>query len=144
MIRSCIIALCVIALAGCSGRFLQDGDLAGADKLLKQKKYTEAAGSYDKISREAAGTDRGAVALFEAARVRTSYDNPHRDYATALQKFDEFVRKYPNSEMVYDAQSWRSILKAIVELKKENEQLTKSIEQLQKIDVRHEERRKGK
>jgi hypothetical protein len=61
----------------------------------------------------------------------------------ALQGFDEFLRVYPDNERAHDARNWRSVLKMVQELKKENEHLTKSIEELKRIDIRHEEQRKG-
>lgn len=139
-----ILVLSLAALSGCVGSLFHDSDVANANKLVAEKKYADAAVSFDKIAKDASGTERGAVASFSAARLRASYDNPHRDYGSALQKFEDFLRRYPNNELAHDAQNWRFFLKTILELRRENEQLTKNIQQLQKIDVRHEERRKTK
>ncbi len=131
-------------LAGCAGTgvFGFGSDLDRADRLAGEKRYGEALALYMKVAKESAGSNRGAEALFSAATARVFFDNPHRDYALALQQFEEFLQRYPRSEKTREARNWRAILKVIVELKKENEQLTQNIEQLKKIDIRHEERRR--
>ncbi len=137
----------LIGVSGCA-RFnageAVDTDFQTADQLVNNAKYDEAAAAYDKIAKESFGTERGAHALFLAAALPAYHDNPRKDYAKALQSFEEFLRIYPNSDKSRDAQNWRSLLKTILELKKENERLSKSIEELKRIDIRHEERRKGK
>lgn len=133
------------AVSGCASmRFVWDSEFSRAGRFMQEKKYPEAIGIYQKIAKDSSGSARGADGLFLAARARSSYDNPHRDYALALQEFDEFLRRYPDSKKVREAQNWRALLKTVVDLKKENEKLNQSIEQLKKIDIKHEERRKRK
>ena len=139
-----ILLLSVFCLSGCARLTgVQDAELQGADKFFKKKQYSEALEAYNKIAEESAGTERGANALFAAASAQAFYDNPQKDYALALQEFEEFLRLYPNNEKARDAKNWRYFLKMLIELKKENENLATSIEQLKRIDIRHEERRKG-
>lgn len=138
-----LVLLLTCCLSACA-RFKADHDVdfENADRFFMEKKYSEAIAAYDKIAKDSPRSERGAQALYDAAFTHAFYDNPHKDYAVALQAFDEFLREYPNSEKASDAQNWRSILKMVQELKKENEHLTKSIEQLKNIDIRHEERRR--
>lgn len=131
---------CLSACARLMG--VWDGEFENAGRLVKERRYNEALATYCKIARESPASERGASALFACASVRAFYDNPQRDYALALQEFDEFLRLYPNDERARDAQNWRSVLKAVLDLKKENEHLTTSIEQLKELDIRHEERRR--
>lgn len=143
MIRLVAILLSALLLTGCAGIISrQDVEYENADRLMKQRKYGEAATSFAKIAKDSAGTERGARALFTEASSRAFFDNPHKDYALALQEFDEFLKKYPTSPLARDAQNWRSILKLVLELKKENEQLTNNIDELKRLDIRHEERRR--
>jgi outer membrane protein assembly factor BamD (BamD/ComL family) len=121
-----------------------DVDLENADRFFREKKYPEAIVSYDRIAKDSPRSERGAQALYDVAFTHAFYDNPHKDYMLALQGFDEFLRVYPNDDRASEARNWRSILKIVLELKKENEHLAKSIEELKRIDIRHEERRKGK
>jgi outer membrane protein assembly factor BamD (BamD/ComL family) len=143
VIRLVVILLSALWLAGCAGVIArQDAEYENADRLMKQRKYSEASSSFAKIAKDSAGTERGARALFSEASSRAFFDNPHKDYALALQEFDEFLKKYPKSPIARDAQNWRSILKLVLELKKENEQLTNNIDELKRLDIRHEERRR--
>jgi outer membrane protein assembly factor BamD (BamD/ComL family) len=119
----------------------QDAEFDSADGFIKEKRYNEAIAAYNKIAQESMGSERGARALYNSAFAHAFYDNPHKDYVLALQGFEEFLREYPDNERASDAQNWRSTLKMVQELKKENEHLTKSIEELKQIDIRHEERR---
>lgn len=80
-------------------------------------------------------------AQFEVAYLQAAYDNPAKDFAQALAGFNEFLWRYPNHAKARDAENWRAVLKLILDMKKENDRLNKSIEQLKKLDIRHEERR---
>jgi outer membrane protein assembly factor BamD (BamD/ComL family) len=146
------ISLMVLAswlLSGCAetrnvghDNVMQDVELENAARFVREKRYHEAVAIYSKIARESAGSRRGADALFAAATARVSADNPYKEYALALQEFDQFIQRYSDNEKVREARNWRSFIKTIIDLKKENEQLNGSIEQLKKIDIRHEERRR--
>ncbi len=131
-------------LGGCAGMrgFGFNSELDKADRLAGEKRYGDALTIYTRIAKESAGSDRGATALFSAASTRTFFDNPHKDYALALQDFEEFLHRYPRNERAREARNWRSVLRVMIELKTENERLTQNIEQLKKIDIRHEERRR--
>jgi outer membrane protein assembly factor BamD (BamD/ComL family) len=136
LISACCLSACAWTPGG------RDVELERAGRLVKERRHGEALATYCKIARESPGTERGANALFACASVRASYDNPQRDYALALQEFDEFLRLYPTNEKSREAQNWRFLLKAMLELKKENEGLTTRIEQLKQLDIRQEERRR--
>ncbi len=151
MMRRCLILIAVVAaLAGCAHIHpIQDPDLRKARSLQEEKKFREAADLYDKMAAQSRGSARGEEALFAAARVRCEHDNPQKDYQRALQGFEDFLRTYPDSEWAGDAQDWRSLIRTILDLKKEilelmkeNERLSKSIEELKRVDIRHEERRR--
>jgi len=140
-----ILVLTACCVSGCA-RFKAEqaahAELQAADRFFCEKQYSEAVAAYEKVAIEATGTDQGANALFAAAFAQAFYDNPHKDYVQALKYFEEFLRLYPNSEKAPEAQNWRYYLKTVIDLKKENEHLTSSIEQLKKLDIRHEERRR--
>ena len=125
-----ILLLAVYSLSGCA-RFVgeQDTEFNRADSFLKEKKYPEAITSYSQIAKETANPERAANAQFALASALAYYDNPEKDYSRALQEFDEFLTRYPDSEKAQDAQQWRSMLRMIVEMKKENENLAKNIDQ---------------
>jgi outer membrane protein assembly factor BamD (BamD/ComL family) len=136
-----VILLC--GLSSCAGmQQMQDPELWKAESLEQEEKFKEAADAYEKLADQYLGTSRGEEALFSAGRVRSRHDNPQKEYQRALQDFDEFIKTYPNSDRAGDAQTWRSLIRTILELKKENERLSKSIEELKRVDIQHEERRR--
>ncbi len=111
---------------------------------VKEKRYKEAAASYNKIMVDSPDSALAADALFELALVNAHYDNPQRDYTQATRSFAEFLKRYPDNRRSDEARTWISVLRTIQELKKQNDRLNESIEKLQQLDIRHEERRKGK
>ena len=124
----------------------QATDLKNADNLFKQRKYSDAVEAYRKIlAASPAPTPADAAQVqYEIAFILAYYDNPQRNYVQAIQEFDEFLRLYSTDSRVSEAQNLRYMLKTVIDVKKENEHLSKSIEQLKKLDIRHEERRGGK
>jgi len=62
-------------------------------------------------------------------------DQHRRPNAAALQEFDEFLRAFPDHALAHEARNWRLVLKTVDDLKK-------SLDQLKKLDIKHEERRK--
>jgi outer membrane protein assembly factor BamD (BamD/ComL family) len=142
LLSACCLWGCASIQARIQGGHGQDAAFDSAEGLIKEKRYNEAISAYNKIAQESVGSERGANALYASALVSVFYDNPQKDYALALQEFDEFLRLYPSNEKAREAQNWRYIIKMALELKKENEHLTNSIEELKRIDIRHEERRR--
>ena len=145
--KKIIVSIAIILLSCCAtGHVVSEPEkqFQAAAVSVKEKRYKEAAAAYRKILADAPGSALAADALFELALVHAHHDNPQRDYARAIQKFEEFIRQYPDSNKMAEAQIWISVLKTIQELKKENATLNESIEQLKRLDIRHEERRKGK
>ena len=141
-----IIFTAVIALAGCtlvhrttSG---PEADYQHAALLAKENKYREAISICNKVAADSPHSQLGGDALFEAAYLSIFHDNPHKDYGQAMAGFDEYLKQYPDHPKAQAARSWHDVLKSFLDVRKENERLNKSIEELKKLDIRHEERRK--
>jgi outer membrane protein assembly factor BamD (BamD/ComL family) len=117
-------------------------DLQKAIILEKERKYPDAIAAFQKIFIEFPQSPVAADALFAIAYIHAYYDNPQKDYAQALADFSEFEKLYPNHEKASEAQNWQVILKSILDMKKENNRLRKSIEALENVDIRHEEKRR--
>lgn len=118
-----------------------ESDYQNAEALVREKKYDEALAAYREIAAASPRSTVAGDALYEAAYLLVFYDNPKRDYSQALAGFDEFLKLFPGHARATDARNWRLALKTILDIKKENERLNKNIEQLKKLDIRHEERR---
>jgi outer membrane protein assembly factor BamD (BamD/ComL family) len=108
----------------------------------KEKKYAKAIAAYRKIAADSPQSPFAAESLFEIAYLQVFYDNPQKDYELALAGFDDFLKRFPHHEKAPEAKNWRAILKTILDMKKENERLHESIEELNKLDIRHEEKRR--
>lgn len=147
--KKVIVLLAVIWFAGCATKSVvtvtgPEKQFQDAAVSVKEKRFKEAAAYYNKIMADAPDSPLAANALFELALINAHHDNPQRDYAQAIRSFVEFIKRYPGSRRKDEARTWISVLKTIQELKKENEHLNQSIEQLKRLDIRHEEKRKGK
>jgi len=110
----------------------------------KEKRFKEAAAACNKIIADSPDSPLAADALFEIALINANHANPQRDYAQATRTFAEFIKRYPDNRRADEARTWISVLKTVQELKKQNERLNESIEELKQLDIKHEERRKGK
>jgi len=146
-VRKIILLIAITLLSGCMTTKVVTGpekQFQNAAASAKEKRYKEAAACYNKIVTEAPDSDLAADALFELALLNAHYDNPQRDYTRAIRSFAEFVKRYPDNRRADEAKTWISVLRTVQELKKQNEHLNESIEELKQLDIRHEERRKGK
>ena len=133
-----------LAVAGC-GLVTQAGrDLANADALFEKGKYAEALDLYRKTLSLPHSAGRDAEARFAIASTLAFYDNPQKNYVQALEAFEEFLKRHPNHEKAAEALNWKHALKTLVEETRECEHLKKNIEQLKRLDIRHEEKRKGR
>jgi len=146
-VRKVIPVIALIIFAGCvtpqpsavvTG---PEADYQNAVRSVKEKKYHSAITAFRKIVADGPKSPIAADALFEVAYLQAFYDNPQKDYSQALSGFNEFLRRYPAHAKARDAENWRAVLKLLLDTKKENDRLNKSIEQLKKLDIRHEERR---
>lgn len=120
---------------------LPEAEFQNATNLVRQKRYSDAHAVYRKIAADSPQSSIGIAALFELSYLLVVPENPQKDYALALQGFETFVKLHPDHPKAQDAETWRAVLKLVLDTKKENDHLNKSIEQLKKLDIRHEEKR---
>jgi outer membrane protein assembly factor BamD (BamD/ComL family) len=146
--RNILALFAVILLSGCATTPQipvatgPEVDYQNAAVFAKEKKYPDAIAAFRKIADEKPRSPFAADSLFEAAYLQAFYENPQKDYAQALVSFEEFLKRFPKHEKSREAKNFRMILKTIVDTMKENDQLRTSIEELNRLDIRHEEMRK--
>jgi outer membrane protein assembly factor BamD (BamD/ComL family) len=146
-VKKVIVLLAVIWFSGCAATSVVTGpekQFQDATISVKEKRYKEAAAACNKIMADAPDSPLAADALFEIALINVHLDNPKRDYVQASRMFTEFVKRYPDNRRADEARTWISVLKTVQELKKQNELLNESIEELKQLDIKHEEKRKRK
>ena len=145
--KKVIVLLAVIWFSGCATTGVVTGpekQFQDAAVSMKEKRFKEAAAACNNIMTDSPGSPLAADALFELALINAHHANPQRDYAQAIRSFLEFLKRYPDNRKADEAQTWISVLRTVQELKKQNEHLNESIEELKRLDIRHEEKRKGK
>jgi outer membrane protein assembly factor BamD (BamD/ComL family) len=148
-VRRVLFPLAILWLSGCAilgspSSTQPEKEFHAAAVSVKAKRYQDAVVSYNKIIAANPGSALSADALFELALVHAHRDNPERDYTRATHAFENFLKRYPDDRRVREAQNWIFVLKQVLELKKENEHLKLNIEQLERLDIKHEERRRAK
>ena len=130
-----LVLVCSCLLPACASLTGPWKDVRAANSLAENKKFSEAISKYQEIIRDHPDSSWAADAQYGLATIFVSSENPQRDYSQALREFDEFVRLYPDDTRFRDAQSWRHVLRTLHDL-------SNSIEQLKRLDIRHEERRR--
>jgi outer membrane protein assembly factor BamD (BamD/ComL family) len=142
------VSLLILALVSGCARFwaerLDGGPesrIAEAEKLAQEKKFPQSLAAYKKILQDYPESEWSARVRFEIALVYASTANPQRDYSQALREFEEFLTLHPGHERAAEANTWKNLIKSFLEVKKENEQLRKNIEELKQLDLRQEEKR---
>lgn len=155
MIRAALAVFLLFAAGGCAQFLgspqpqqddvpLQIEKLTEAQKLQRDGKFGEAQEAFKKIIKNYPASEWAASAMFGNALILVSADNSKRDYAQALAEFDEFLSQFPQHRRAPEARSWRQVLKAALDAKKENERLSNSIEKLKQLDLKQEEKRLGR
>ena len=120
--------------AGCASLSAPGRKLAAANELYEAGKYGGAAAAFRKIIQEGPGP-AAAGARFGLAATLAAGDNPQRNYAQALREFEEFLKLHPGHPKARQARDWRQVLRAL-------EQVNRNIDELKRLDISHEEKRK--
>ncbi len=143
--KKAIFLCAMLWLSGCATLGILSGperEFQAASTSVQEKKFQKAIVAYRKIAADAPASDLAADSLYAVALIHTHPDNPQRDYAQALRAFEEFLKHAPGDRRAIEVHSWIALLRKVQDLKKENESLLMSIEQLKRLDFRHEERRR--
>lgn len=115
-----------------------------AQVLVQNHKFVDAIAAYRQVIQEHPDTEWAPEAKYSIALAYVSAENPQRDYVLGIFELDEFLSSYPRDPRAEEAKSWRAVLKAAIDTKKENDRLNKNIEKLKQLDVRQEEKRLGR
>jgi tetratricopeptide (TPR) repeat protein len=112
-------------------------DIASADNYFKKKQFANAVSAYKKMLQDNSDSYYASDARYGLAMTLVAADNPQKDYTQALHEFEAFYKSYPEDWRAPEARNWIAVLKTL------NDR-SRSIEQLKRLDIRHEERRKAK
>jgi TolA-binding protein len=112
-----------------------------ARRLIRDRQYPDALARLETALQQGGNADGAAEARYLIATVHVAADNPQRNYAQAIAEFDAFLDRYPDHARAPEARSWRLAIKTVLETRKENERLHRTIEDLKQLDVKKEEQR---
>jgi len=133
--RIAVVFLLFAPLFACTVLTAPGRQLREADIFFRENKYHDAVARYRTVIRDHPDSSWAADAQFGLAAALAYYDNPQKDYSQSLREFEEFLRLYPEHAKVDEAQNWRQVLKTL-------DHFNKNIEQLKRLDIKHEEKRK--
>ncbi len=118
--------------------------LISAESLAKTGKYADAMNAYKQVSTTHPNSPAAIDAQYASVMLYLAADNPRKDYPQALARLEEFISQHPQHKSAQDARNWRQAIKTLLDYQRENERLSKQIERLKQLDMRQEEKRRGR
>jgi len=118
------------------------GPLARGQTLFSRGKYQEAIQVYRRIVHDHPSYSLAAEAQFRIGYTLSYFQNPRLDYEQAAKEFQQVLHQFPESEWADEAKNWVAALSQLLSQRDENQQLQQDLQQLMKLDVESEKRRK--
>ena len=113
-----------------------------AQKLLDQGDYEGSLKENQKILSLYYNVPPGDEALFNTGLIYAHYGYPKRDYQKSLDHFKRLVKVFPQSPFARQAKIWIGILQENERLKREIEELNKTINKSKQVDIEIDEKKK--
>jgi outer membrane protein assembly factor BamD (BamD/ComL family) len=138
----------LISLAGCAtlkemeARRETHNYFVTAQKLLDQGDYEGALRENQKVLSLYNNVPPGDEALFNAGLIYAHYGYPKRDYQKSLDHFKRLAKVFPQSPFAGQAKLWIGILQENERLKREIEELNKTINKSKQVDIQIDEKKK--
>jgi len=111
-----------------------------AKSLFQQGRYSEAIVQYRKLLLKSKDKSVVEMAQYQLAYTLAFYKNPKRDCQDALNEFQLFLKRYPESVRRDEAANWVYLLNQYLSKKSENERLRDDIKKLVDIDIEAEQK----
>lgn len=116
--------------------------LVAAQKLLDEGDYEGALKENQKVLSLHDDVPPGDEALFNTGLIYAHYGYPKRDYQKSLDHFKRLVKLFPQSPFATRAKILIGILQENERLKKETEELNKTIKKSKQVDIEIDEKKK--
>ena len=113
-----------------------------AQKLLNQGDYEGSLKENQKVLSLYNNVPPGDEALFNVGLIYAHYGYPKRDYQKSLDHFKRLVKVFPQSPFAGQAKLWIGILQENERLKREIEELNKTINKSKQVDIQIDEKKK--
>lgn len=144
----CIACMIFTSLAGCAALKEMEAKreareyLITAQKLFNQGDYEGSLKENQKVLSVYDNVPPGDEALFNAGIIYAHYGYPKRDYQRSLDHFKRLVKVFPQSPFARQAKIWIGILQENERLKREIEELNKTINKSKQVDIEIDEKKK--
>jgi len=144
----CIACMILISLAGCATLREMEAKrethqyFVTAQKLLNQGDYEGSLKENQKVLSLYNNVSPGDEALFNAGIIYAHYGYPKRDYQKSLDHFKRLVKVFPQSPFAGQAKIWIGILQENERLKREIEELNKTMNKSKQVDIQIDEKKK--
>jgi outer membrane protein assembly factor BamD (BamD/ComL family) len=116
--------------------------LLTAQKLLDQGDYEGSLRENQKVLSLYDNVSPGDEALFNEGLIYAHYGYPKKDYQKSLDLFKRLVKVFPESPYAGEAKIWIGLLQENERLKKEIEELNKTIKKSKQVDIEIDEKKK--
>jgi TolA-binding protein len=136
-----------LILVGCAA-FKDASSMIGVSPLTRaqaffdQGKYQEAIRVYRQIVDDDPSNRLAAEAQFRIGYTDSYFQNPKPDYAASVKEFQQVLDRFPKSQWADEAKNWIAILSQLIHQRAENQRLQKDLQQLMKLDIESEKRRR--
>jgi len=137
-----------ISLAGCATLKEMEAEretreyLITAQKLLDQGDYEGSLKENQKVLSVYDNVPPGDEALFNTGLIYAHYEYPKRDYQKSLDHFKRLVKVFPQSPFAGQAKIWIGLLQENERLKREIEELNKTIKKSKQVDIEIDEKKR--
>jgi len=144
----CVACMILISLASCA--MLKEMEakretreyFITAQKLLDQGDYEGSLKENQKVLSLYDNVPPGDEALFNTGLIYAHYGYPKRDYQKSLDHFKRLVKVFPQSPFAGQAKIWIGLLQENERLKREIEELNKTIKKSKEVDIEIDEKKK--
>ncbi len=117
--------------------------LITAQKLLAQGDYEGSLRENQKVMSSHETVPPGDEAIFNTGLIYADHGYPQRDHKRSLDSFRRLLKVFPESHLAGQAKIWIGILQENGRLKRDVEELNKTIKKLKQVDIEIDERKRG-
>ena len=144
----CLACMILLCLTGCATLKEMEAKretrkyFITAQKLLDRGDYEGSLKENQKVLTLYSNVPPGDEALFNVGLIYACNAYPKRDYQKSLDHFKKLVRVFPQSPFAGQAKIWIGILQENERLRREIEELNKTINKSKQVDIEIDEKKK--
>jgi len=122
--RAAVLALLAAVLTACSSTFLlPKRPVKSMTPVFIVEDFPTEIARLERIAREDPSPEVRAEAHFQLAALWSHYKNPDIRYERALSELETYLRMKPEARLLEQNANWRSVLEALVSLRRERGEL---------------------